>query len=77
MYKRSQRDEYIDNRDLPTRQFDKIVLTVPDVQLTKSFNLPIFKGSNIWNALSRDIQLSQNYKEFKYKFKNHVRDHLQ
>ena len=70
MYRRSRKDDYIDNRELPTRQFDKIVLKVPDLQLTKSLNIPVFKGSNLWNALPREIQVSQNYKEFKYRYKN-------
>ena len=39
MYKRSKQIEYIDDRDLPTRQFDKIVLKIPDVALTKSFEI--------------------------------------
>ena len=70
MYRRSRKDEYIDKRALPTRQFDKIVLKVPDLLLTKSFNTPIYKGSNLWNALPRETQISQTYKEFKYRYKN-------
>ena len=69
MYKRSKMEEYIDNRDLPTRQFNKIVLKIPDVILTKSFNSSIFKGANLWNALPHNVQLSPTYKEFKYRYK--------
>ena len=71
MYKRSRVGEYVDTRDLHTRQFDKIVLKVPDVQLTKSFAMPMIKGSNLWNRLSKEIQKSPTYKEFKYRYKNH------
>ena len=76
MYKRSKYEEYIDNKDLPTRQFDKIVIKVPDVALSKTFDIPVYKGANMWNALPRDIQQSLNYKEFKYKYKSHVLEHL-
>ena len=51
MYRRSRIPEYLDNRNLVTRQFDKIVLKIPDVELTKSFNSPIYKGSQLWNTL--------------------------
>ena len=77
MYRRSRNDEYIDNRNLPTRQFDKIVLRVLDVLLTKSFDIPLFKVSNKWNNLPRVVQESPTYKEFKYRYRNFVRDHLQ
>ena len=77
MYRRSNDFEYIDKRDLHTRQFDKVVLKVPDVQLTKSFNVPIFKGANLWNRLPRHVQLSPTYKEFKYRYKNHRQVHPQ
>ena len=56
MYKRSRMDEYVDNRELATRQFNKIVLKIPDVILTKSFNSSIFKGVNLWNALPQNVQ---------------------
>ena len=75
MYRRSQDDYYIDKRELPTRQFDKIVMKVPEVVLTKSFNSCIFKGSNLWNALPHNVQISPTYKEFKYRFKNRGYDH--
>ena len=75
MYKRSKQKEYIDNRNLPTRQFDKLVLKIPDVTLTKSFSMPSYKGPTLWNNLPRAVQLSPTYKEFKYRFKN-VDQHL-
>ena len=52
MYKRSKDIDYIDARNLPTRQFDKVMLKTPDVVLSKSFNIPMFKGSNLWNNLT-------------------------
>ena len=76
MYNRTLKDEYVDNRELPNRPFDKIVLKVPDVLLTKSFSTPMFKGSNLWNTLPREIQMSPTYKEFKYRYKNLVCNRL-
>ena len=72
MYKRARKDEYLDKRELATRQFDKIVLKVPEVLLTKSFNTPLFKGSNLWNTLPKEIQKCPTYKEFKYMYKNRM-----
>ena len=69
MYKRSCDPEYIDEGHLPTRQFDKKVLKVPDVVLTKTFKSPMYMGSTIWNALPRDIQDAKSYKTFKYLYK--------
>ena len=69
MYKRSKCAEYIDNRELPVRQFDKIVLRVPDVVLTKTFNSSIYKGASMWNALPLNVQASKTYKEFEYRYK--------
>ena len=69
MYKRSRIPKYIDNRGLATRQFDKIVLKIPDVTLTKTFKSPIYKGSQLWNALPHYIQNCSTYKDFKYQYK--------
>ena len=67
-YRRSQCEEYLDVRELPTRQFDKIVLKVPNVILTKSFNTPLYKGANMWNRLPKNVHISPTYKEFKYRY---------
>ena len=48
MYMRSRVPKYIDQRELPTRQFDRIVLKIPDVILTKTFKSPIYNGSQMW-----------------------------
>ena len=64
MYKRARDPEYLDNRQLPTRQFDKKVLKIPDVDLTKTFKSPIYMGSTLWNSLPQNIQDSDNYKKF-------------
>ena len=69
MYKRAWDPTYLDERQLPTRQFDKKVLKIPDVELTKSFKSPIYFGSTLWNALPRDIQDLDTYKDFKYQYK--------
>ena len=72
MYRRSRNPDYIDNRNLPTRQFDKIVLKIPDVILTKTFQFPIFKGSQLWNTLPQEIQNCDTYTKFKYQYKEHI-----
>ena len=73
MFKRSKQPEYIDERPIPTRQFDKIVLKIPNVNLTKTFNSPIYSGSVLWNALPRNIQDSDSYKTFKYQYKQLIK----
>ena len=72
MYRCSRVPEYLDQRDLPTRQFDKIVLKAPDVILTKTFKSPIYKGSQLWNALPQQIKKCNTYKDFKYQYKQHA-----
>ena len=76
MYKRAKQNEYIDDRELQTRQFDKVVLKIPDVALTKSFSMPCYKGPTLWNILPRNVQLSPTYKEFKYRYKTMINIHL-
>ena len=69
MYKRARDPTYLDERQLPTRQFDKKVKKIPDVDLTKTFKSPIYFGSTLWNALPRDIQDLDTYKDFQYQYK--------
>ena len=54
MYKRSMNPDYMDDRQLITRQFDKKVLKIPDVELTKTFKSPVYLGSSLWNALPQN-----------------------
>ena len=70
MYRRSRNPKYLDDRDLATRQFDKIVLKIPDVILTKTFQSPLYKGSQLWNTLPQEIQNCDTYPKFKYQYKN-------
>ena len=72
MYKRASVPEYVDNRQLATRQFDKKVLKIPDVDLTKTFKSPVYMGSTLWNALPREIQDSDTYKDFKFLYKQYL-----
>ena len=72
MYKRAQDPGYLDERQLPTRQFDKKVLKIPDVDLTKTFKCPLYLGSTLWNALPRNIQEANTYKKFKYLYKQYL-----
>ena len=69
MYRRASDPEYKDNRQLVTRQFDKKVLKIPDVDLTKTFKSPIYMGSTLWNALPRYVQDCEPYKTFKYHYR--------
>ena len=73
IYKRSQQFVYLDNRQLPTRQFDKKVLKVPDVDLTKTLKSPIYMGSTLWNALTQNIQDSDTYQKFRYQYKQYLK----
>ena len=74
MYKRSFDPGYLDERQIPrpTRQFDKKILKIPDVDLTKTFKCPIYYGSSLWNALPHDIQNAETYKIFKHQFKQQL-----
>ena len=74
MFKRSKMDDY---RELPTRQFNKIVLKVPEVLLTKSFNSSMYKGAKLWNALPQIVQSCPTYKEFKYRYRQMGKEHPQ
>ena len=77
MYRRSRNPKYIDNRNLATRQFDKIVLKTPGVILTKTFQSPIYKGSQLWNSLPQEIQNCETYTKFKYQYKEYILGRLQ
>ena len=72
MYRHSKNLNYIDNRNLATRQFDKTVLKTPDVILTKTFQSPIYKGSQIWKTLPQEIQNFETYTKCKYQYKELV-----
>ena len=61
VYRRVQNHVYLDNRRLPARQFDKKVLNISDVELTKTIKSPIYFGSSLWNALPHDDQDSKTY----------------
>ena len=71
MYKRSSMTEYLDNRRLRTRQFDKTVLITPDFRLTRTTKCPIILGSRLWNELPKGIQDAGTYPQFKHKVKEH------
>ena len=58
-------------RDLVTRPFDKIVLKIPNVILTKSFNSLMYRGSQL-PTLPQNIQNCELYKDFKYQLKPHI-----
>ena len=46
-------------------KYIKKILKIPEVDLTNTFKSPIYMGSTLWNAIPRDIQVSDAYKKFK------------
>ena len=38
----------------------------------KHFKSPIYNGSTLWNSLRRNIQDSDTYKQFKFRFKQYL-----
>ena len=72
MYIRSKTVSYLDQRNLPTRQFDKIVLRIPGTKLTRTARAPACMGSRIWNDLPLDVQHSRTYKQFKWKARKYL-----
>ena len=72
MYRRSKCANYLDKRDLPTRQFDKIKFKVINPLVKKAFRSPNYLGSLLWDMLPLDTQTAPTYNIFKYKTKRHI-----
>ena len=61
MYHRSKDVKLLDNRALPTRQFDEVKFKAN------------YLGAQLWDILPKDTQLSTSYCEFKNKIAKHVK----
>ena len=76
MYNRSKDPNMIDDRDLPTRQFDKVKFKVINPNVKKAFKSPGYLGAQLWDKLPRDTQLSRSVHDFKCKCLAHIRNGL-
>ena len=76
MYNRAKNPDMLDNRDLPTRQFDKVKFKVITPNVRKAFKSPNYLGAELWDRLPRDTQLSRTIHDFKRKCRTHIRDVL-
>ena len=72
MYRKSKCAEYLDRRDIPTRQFDKIQFIVITPVIKKAFKTPNYLGSQLWDLLPLDTQSAPTYNLFKFKSKRHI-----
>ena len=76
MYYRSKDPKLLDNRGLPTRQFDKIKFKVLNPAIKKAFRSPNYLGAQLWDLLPKDTQLAPGIHSYKIKVARHVRDGL-
>ena len=76
MYYRASNPDLLDNRDLPTRQFDKVKFKVMNPNIKKAFKSPNYLGAQLWDKLPRDTQLSRSVHDFKRNCQIHIRDGL-
>ena len=72
MYHRSKCDQYLDKRDIRTRQFDKVKFKVLNPIVKKAFKSPNYLGAQLWDMLPLDTQTAPTYNLFKYKVKKHI-----
>ena len=72
MYHRSKSEKYLDNRDLPTRQFVKVKFKVINPNIKSAFKSPNYFGAQLWDMLPLDVQTAPTYSIFKYKVKIHI-----
>ena len=72
MYHRSKLDKYLDNRNLQTRQFDKIKFKVLNPAVKSAFLTPSYFGPQLWDLLPKDSQVAPTYDIFKFKVKGHI-----
>ena len=76
MYSRSKCPSFLDDRDLPTRQFDKIKFKVIRPDVKKAFRSPNYLGSSPWDRLPADTQKSRTKSRFKCEVEKHVKNGL-
>ena len=76
MYFRSKNQALLDNRYLPTRQFDKIKFLVLNPMIKIAFRSPNYLGGYLWDLLPKDTQISPGINAFKVKVTRHIKDGL-
>ena len=76
MYFRSKEDRFLDKRNIPTRQFDKIKFKVINPVVSKVFKSPNYLGAQLWDLLPHETQSSASISEFKSKVKRHIDEGL-
>ena len=69
MYHRSKVPELLDNRDIHTRQVDKVKFKVLTPVTKKSFKTSNYLGAHLWDMLLRDVQLAGSFAEYERKVK--------
>ena len=72
MYHRSKKEEYLDMRDIHTRQFAKIKFIVMAPIIKKAFKSPNYLGAMLWDKLPAETQSAGSYSEFKFKVKREI-----
>ena len=58
MYHRAKDVSYVDNREIHTRQYDKIKFKVIHPLVKKAFKSPNYFGAHLWDRLPKDSKLS-------------------
>ena len=69
MYHRSKVPELLDNRDIRTRQFDKIKFKALTPTTKNAFKTPNYLGALLWDTLPLDTQCAGSFTEYKLKVK--------
>ena len=69
MYHRSKVPDLLDNRDMRTRQYDKIKFKVITPVVKKSFKIPNYLGGRLWDMLPLDTQCAESFNAYKIKVK--------
>ena len=76
MYHRSKKKVYLDDRDINTRQFDKVKFKVTASMIKKAFKTVNYLGAQLWDKLPLSTQLSGSFIEFKRKVLKHITEGL-
>ena len=74
MYHRSKEPKFLDIRDIPTRQLDKVKFKVINPVVKKAFKSPNYLGALLWDMLPKDTQSSGSLHVFKNKVAKHVKN---
>ena len=72
MYQRAKNKDYLDVRDLPTRQFDEIKFKVINPVIKIAFKSPNYYGSQLWDKLPLETQSAGSYTSFKNKVQKYI-----